>query len=83
MKNLIDGNRAFSSQDIQLMACRKLMANEPLIPVRVVEHEEVFSPLERSRIRGPFGVEVVGWIIKMGSLVKMGWDADGVQYLEY
>ena len=69
-----------SIQDRQLAACGALMADEPMIPLRIVHGEE---PLEKTRLHGPFGVEVIAWVMKMGSLATMGWDADGREYVEY
>lgn len=54
--------------------------DEPLIPMRVVEEQQ---PLEKTRLFGPFSIEVIAWVVKMGSLCRMGWDADGREYVEY
>ena len=72
-----------SMQERQLAACEGLMRIEPLIPIRIVLQEDVEMPLEKSRLYGPFSIEVVAWVNKVGSLAKMGWDADGREYVEY
>ena len=71
---------ATSLQDRQLAACRDFYNFEPLIPMSVIEVEE---PLEKTRMYGPFSLEVMLWTRKMGSLVTMGWDANGKEYIEY
>lgn len=70
-----------SLQERQLLACGPLMEVEPLIPMSIVYEEE---PLEKTRLYGPFSLEVILWMNKLGPvLVKMGWDSDGKEYIEY
>lgn len=69
-----------SLQERQLLALAPLMLDEPIIPMTVVDGKE---PLEKTRLYGPFTIEVVAWIHRMGNLVTMGWDVDGKEYIEY
>lgn len=70
-------------QDRQLQACRKLMVDEPLIPVTVVSE---FEPLEKTRLYGPFDLDTVAWVVKMRTqcprFVTLGQDENG-EYVQY
>ncbi len=71
-------------QETQLLACRQFYTFAPLIPLRVVDEHPALAPLERTRLYGPFPVEVVMWFNRvMLPGMKFGHDVDGREYVEY
>lgn len=67
-------------QQAQVAGCRDYYTNAPATRVHVVDGME--EPLERSRLYGPFNLEVVRWA-QMCPYITLGTDADGREYVEY
>ena len=87
VNNLVYDPKYTDFQDLQqahVAALRDFYTETPMSTNRmsILDFDEVEEPLERSRIRGPFGAEVLVWV-RMNPFVKIGIDADGRDYIEY
>lgn len=77
------------NQDREMLAMRDFYANseKPCTRVHVRENDEVFTPLEGTRMFGPFSIDVLHWVVKVNcavpGYVTMGHDASGREYLQY
>jgi hypothetical protein len=88
MKNFDVVNEwAASDQERELMAMRGFYADSAKPCTRVHVVESIDEPLEKTRLYGPFTIEVMAWIMKVNTLspgyVKMGWDVQGKEYVQY
>ena len=72
------------TQQAQVAACREFYTETPMATNRisVLDFDEVEEPLERTRLYGPFCLEVLEWV-RMCPLVKLMVDADGRECVEY
>lgn len=79
-----DNMEVTHDQQRELLAMREFYGfqDKPCTRVHIKEFDEVELPLEKSRILGPFGLDVLAWVRK-NPFVTMGWDADGREYIEY
>jgi len=83
-------NSLFSKDDLnyqdqqqrQVAACREFYTERPCDRISVLEFDEVEEPLERTRIYGPFGLEVLQWV-RMNPFVVLMVDASGRECIEY
>ena len=71
------------------LECEYFLTNKDSLPFRVLEEE---TPLEKSRIYGPFPSELVHWLMLLSqrnpveniqASFTLSHDADGREYLEY
>jgi hypothetical protein len=69
-------------QQAQVAACRDFYREVNVDRISVLDYDEVEEPLEKTRIYGPFGLEVLEWV-RMNPLVKLMVDADGRECVEY
>jgi hypothetical protein len=68
-------------QQAQVAACRDFYTDHTNNRMSVLFADEVEEPLERTRLYGPFALDVVQWAIMCK--VTLGVDADGREYVEY
>jgi hypothetical protein len=88
MKNFDAVNEwAASNQERELLAMRGFYADSAQPCTRVHAVEEIDEPLEKTRLYGPFSIEVMAWVMKVNTYfpgyVKMGWDSNGSEYIQY
>lgn len=69
-------------QQAQVAACREFYTDVTNNRMSVLDYDEVEEPLERTRILGPFPLDVVRWAL-MCPFIKLGVDADGREFVEY
>jgi hypothetical protein len=87
MKNFDVVNEwAASNQERELLAMREFYADSAKPCTRVHVVEEIDQLLEKTRLYGPFGIEVMAWVVKVNAYlpgyIKMGWDSNG-EYIQY
>jgi hypothetical protein len=70
------------NQQVEVAACRDFYTEVNVDRISVLSFDEVEEPLERSRIYGPFTLDVVYWV-KQFPFVKLLVDADGRECIEY
>ena len=80
-----DDNNYQDHQQRQVAACREFYTeadDKKLNRISILQ--DVFEePLEKTRIYGPFELDVVRWVLQAGSLVRLIVDADGKECIEY
>jgi len=69
-------------QQAQVAACRDFYREVNVDRISVLDYDEVEEPLERSRLIGPFNLDVLEWV-RRNPLVKLMVDADGRECIEY
>ena len=69
-------------QQAQVAACREFYCDSTNNRMSVLFADEVEEPLEKTRLHGPFVLDVVKWAM-MNPFVTLGVDADGKEYVEY
>ena len=70
------------TQQAQVAACRDFYREVNVDRISVLDYDEVEEPLERSRLIGPFNLDVLEWV-RRNPLVKLMVDADGRECIEY
>ena len=70
------------NQQAQVAACRDFYREVNVNRMSILDFDEVEEPLEKTRIYGPFELDVVRWVLQC-PFVQLIVDADGKECIEY